>query len=648
MRMTIEKMSLENFKGCRQLEIIFNADKTEIKGANGTGKTTIADAFSWLMFNKDSHGNAPGSDNFHEKPLDENGNEKHNLDTTVAIDCMLDGHRFDLKRTQSENWVKKRGNAEATFQGNVSTYWINGVETKLSDFKQRIAAIADEEVFRLVGSLSAFNQLEWKKRRAQLLTLSGEDVDGELLSRSEYRALADEVGQRGVSVDELKKVLNDQRKKLNDELKMLPVRIDEAKKSLPALTAQQIKDAEYIVKDTKETMETVRSALAELKAGNSDAPSRQHILALEQELVSLKRQMWSELAASSRNAKAAEEAATAKLKTYSDQLSRGRVFEQTYQEKVNRAVKQVEELRDKFKAVRDEKVDVGSTICPTCGQPMPGAMIEQIKAKADADRKERLNEIRRRGTEAAQAEREAREALSEQSATNAETERLMREAQEERTRLMAECKAVPSEPDFTSEPRYAELVKEIADAKAEQSGVSEDEKIVQYDKRLNQLQETLDRAQATLAQRDSGRETEQRIKMHEARQQEVGAQLSETENLIILLERFVTDRCGALEDSINSHFPTLRWKLFDTQINGGIVDCCECMIPCDGSLVSYSSANTAAQINADVEIVNVLSEHYDVEVPLFVDNKERVNVLADTDSQLITLSVSADSELTIE
>ena len=210
MRMTIERMKLENFKGCRELEINFNADKTEIKGANGTGKTTIADAFTWVLFNKDSHGNAPGSDNFHEKPLDELGQECHNLDTTVTLDCTLDGHRFDLKRTQAENWVKKRGNADATFQGNVSTYWINGVETKLSDFKQRIAAIADEEVFRLIGSLSAFNALEWKKRRAQLLSLSGVDIDGEMLARPEYRPLADEVGQRGITVDDLKKVLTDQ------------------------------------------------------------------------------------------------------------------------------------------------------------------------------------------------------------------------------------------------------------------------------------------------------------------------------------------------------------------------------------------------------------------------------------------------------
>ena len=203
MRLTLNRMVLDNFKGCKHMEIDFSEGRTEITGANATGKTTIVDAFCWVLWNKNASGDAPGSDNFREKPLDEDGNEIHDLETTVELNCKLDGSAFDLKRKQTENWVKKRGSVDAQFQGNVSTYWINGVETRKQDFDQRIKALADGETMRLIGSLSAFNHLEWKKRRQQLLDLADANVDGELLQRDEYRPIADEIAERNITPDEL-------------------------------------------------------------------------------------------------------------------------------------------------------------------------------------------------------------------------------------------------------------------------------------------------------------------------------------------------------------------------------------------------------------------------------------------------------------
>lgn len=107
------------------------------------------------------------------------------------------------------------------------------------------------------------------------------------------------------------------------------------------------------------------------------------------------------------------------------------------------------------------------------------------------------------------------------------------------------------------------------------------------------------------------------------------------------------DRCSALEASINARFPSVRWKLFDIQINGGIVDVCTCMIPCDSGLVAYESANTAAQVHADCEIIDMLSRHYDVSIPLFIDNAERCNSLPEMDSQTIELYVSTDESLSV-
>lgn len=646
MKLILERMVLENFKGIRHLDINFSADTTSISGANGTGKTSIVDAFCWVLFNKNANGDAPGSDNFREKPLDENGQTIHNLDTTVELYCTLDGQRFDLKRTQVENWVKKRGNAEATFQGNVSTYWINGVETKQADFKARIKAIADDDVMLLIGSLSAFNMLEWRKRRQQLLNLVDTDVDGELLARDEYRRIADEIAQRNISPDDLRKVLADQRKAIGNELKMLPVRIDEAKKSAPQFKPHEIEDAEYIIADTKKDIEKIEQQIIDARAQSGEGVGRSAVLAIEQECISIKRRILDEHEAGRRKVMAEADAASETFRRLSAQLADAKKNAESGDSRLDAARKQLEALRADYMETKRKPVAV-SDVCPTCGQPLPAERVDEIRKAAEANRRSELLTMAERGKSAA-AEVERLEKQREGYAKEvADLERRSKAAQEAREAAQAAVRDYPEYPDEEASKALSEAEARL-DAARESLNASPDEKVRELTERKRELLAIIDRNNQVLTRRDVAKDNEARIKAYEARQAELGAQLSETENMIVTMEKFVQDRCAALEDSINDHFPTVRWKLFDMQINGGIVDACMCMIDCDGTLVPYESANTAAKINADIEIVNVLSDHYDIRMPLFVDNSERINVLADTESQLIALAVSTDEKLTIK
>lgn len=645
MKLELREIRISNFKGVREMTIDFSGPRTQITGANGTGKTTIADAFSWVLFNKDSAGNAPGSKDFREKPLDDDGREIHNLETSVELFCTLDGQRFDLKRTQAENWVKKRSSSEATFQGNVSTYWINGVEVKLQDFKARIAAIASEDVFRLVGVLSTFNAMDWKKRRQQLLNLVDEDVDSELLARDEYRPLADAVAQQNVSVDDYRKVAADQRKRINDELRSLPIRIDEAKKSLPTFGPREVHDAEYIVADSRKDIEKIDQMIAEVKAGSDDTAKRTELVHAESDLIMLKRRAMDDLMAGKRELQAQLNSEIDDARKVSARLSDARLDLDRAEKKHQRAAENRDELLAKYAELKSAKTDV-STTCPTCGQPLPEDMVAKAAEKAEADRREAMAGVKADGAVARKTMDEAAQEIEEHKAHIAELESKSETSMQRRKALEEKLRTYPSEPDYEAVTGYAELVEKITSLRSD-AGRSPDERLHGLEERKRDLQGIIDRNSVIIAKRDAGIETEKRIEVYEKRQGELAQQLDDTDRMIALVEKFVQDRCGALEASINAKFPTVRWKLFDQQINGGIADTCECMIPCASGLVDYGAANTAAQINADVEIVNVLSHHYDVEVPLFVDNAERINDLAHTDTQLITLAVSTDPSLKI-
>ncbi len=99
-------MRIQNFKGCKDKTIDFG-DKTRISGANATGKTTIFDAFTWLLFGKDSL----GSSDFDIRPLDADGKMVDNIEISVESKISVDGNEYELKKFQKQKWVKKRGPA---------------------------------------------------------------------------------------------------------------------------------------------------------------------------------------------------------------------------------------------------------------------------------------------------------------------------------------------------------------------------------------------------------------------------------------------------------------------------------------------------------------------------------------------------------
>ena len=649
MRMILKAMHIANFKGITALDVEFGAACTRISGSNGAGKSTIADAFSWVLFNKDSHGNAPGSDSFHEKPLDEHGQERHNLDTSVELDCLIDGRRYCLKRVQRESWVKKRGSAVASFSGNVSSYFINDVEVKQSEFKSRISQIVDEQIFMLLGTLKAFNQLDWRKRREQLVSLSDIDVDAQLLATPEFADIARELEERNITVDELRKVLSDQRKRINDELKMMPVRIDEARAAITEHTDEEIADAHYIIKDAQDTIARIDRQIAEAGSAASSSEAARQKIELQMQVAQLRQKV---LDAYSADKQALFETA----QKLTDTASKLKLQLRGAQDKLHllasqlvKATQERDALRDEYRKAKDAPLGVeAGQACPTCGQVMPSAMIDELLCKAKQRRKDACDLISVKGKE---CKARCEEIQAQIDAVNADIALLPMtydEAQKAADEAMEKLRSYPKEPDYSAEPCIAELEAQIADIQPDAAAPSVQDKVKALEERRAELQAKIADKQRMLAQYEASQQTRERLKAHEARQAELGVQMSRTELLIELLEQFIQERCMRLEDSINSHFNSVRWKLFDTQINGGIVDTCVAMIPCNGAFVSYETANTAAQINACIEIIDALGAHYDVRVPLFIDGAESVINIEDADTQMITLSVSNNPVLTID
>lgn len=650
MNVRIQKMTIENFKGVKNLEIQFDGQNTVIYGDNATGKTSLFDAFLWLLFGKDSSDRS----DFGVKPYDENGQEIHNLETVVEANLEIDGLKVaTLKHLLKENWVKKNGQSEQVFSGNLHKYWINGISHSASDYEKFVAGIAPKKIFPLITNPMAFNTLKWQDRRDVLLKLCPVDIDSNLFTRPEYAGLAEEIAQRGTDIYGLKKLKREQKSRDDKEIEQIPVRIAELQRLMDPAMEQKYQEA-------LEKQEFLEEALAALSAGTDDGSSAiatmkaisSEVMRLEAKLqntlikltsdrMNTKLKISQELAALRGKLRMSQQSIAANTNTKGEAEAYRTSLEAT-----------IADLRSQWYATAEEpfvEPEVSET-CPNCGQIMPEGMRESVieaHRKVFEERKEqKLEQLTEDGVRAndkiAVVNERIKACQSNIDRVNAEVDSL--NGQIETTE--AELRMYETEPDFSKHPLVLQMQEQIEDKKAELEDAKDaiDPSIDAAAERRKQISQQLQDVKAVISAKQQQDSIAQRICELENRQQQLGIQIAATEQELIRIDSFVTERCKALEESINALFPTVQWKLFDVQINAGIKDTCVCMI----GGVPFPDANNAAKINAGLEIIDVLSRFYGASVPVFVDNAESVNDLRRIEGQRIALTVSHDPALKVE
>ena len=207
----IKRLALENFKCHNSLVLELNGKNASIYGDNATGKTSIYDALTWLLFGKDARGN--GEKNIEIKPLDLTGAVKdHRAITSVEAVFMVNDDEISLRRTLQEVWSTKRGSTEPTYDGNTSEYFVDGVPCKKFAFSAKVDELVSEDLFRMLTRVSYFaGEMPWQDRREVLFRVAGTMSDVQILETREDFAPSLE-GLGPLSVDDFKKTLRSERR----------------------------------------------------------------------------------------------------------------------------------------------------------------------------------------------------------------------------------------------------------------------------------------------------------------------------------------------------------------------------------------------------------------------------------------------------
>ncbi len=648
--MKLLKLTLSNFKGIKSFTLDAQGHNANVFGDNGTGKTTLYDAFLWLLFDKDSN----NKKDFAIKTLTKDGSEIHGLEHAVEGQFEIDGRALTLTKTYMEVWTKKRGSAEKTFTGHTTDYCIDSVPVKKKEYEARIAEITDENAFRLLTNPAYFNEhLDWQQRRKILLDVCG-DITDEMVIASD-KSLADLPAiLEGRKLDDHKKVIAARRAKINDELKKIPVRIDEVERSLPDINDG---NADTLLADMarlKADIKAKEQELSRIESGGEIAEKVVQLRQLEAELIQIKNNCQGKTSQIIAEKTRELNVIKSELADMDGQLRQQNRVVDNNDKLIERYEAELEAARERwFKVDARQFTHDHTETCPTCGQGLPQDQITAAREKALADFNQRkAMEIELINSDGKNLAEKKQELLAQNKAARELMQRLndeMSAYREQADQLQTLIENLTHDANiYKEDPAYIAKTKEIDAIRLTIDRLKGDNAaaVAAAQHEIRSLNAALHSVMSQLAKYDQAQQGKERIAELADQERDLAAEYERLEKELFLTEQFIRAKVAMLEEKINSRFQYARFKLFDVQINGGLSEVCETTY---GGVPYGSGLNNGARINVGLDIINTLSGHYGFTAPIFVDNREAVTKLIDANTQIIGLIVSEkDKALRVE
>ncbi|MBD1223259.1 AAA family ATPase [Virgibacillus halodenitrificans] len=641
----LSNIILTNFKGIKHFELNVSGNNVRIFGDNATGKTTLFDAFVWLLFDKDSQ----NKKDFQIKTL-LNGKPISKLDHEVEATLLIDGEQLTLKKLYKEKWTKKRGSSTADFTGHTTDYYVNGVPSKKKEYEEKVASIVDEGIFKLLTNPAYFNeQLKKDEKRNLLLEIAGNVTEEEVINNNpELEKLKNILN--GNSIEDHKKIIAAKRKDINKELDRIPIRIDEIHRGLPDTNGLNKEQLTQRLQDISEQSDEKYALINDIRGGSEVNAKRQKLSEIDLQISNVK---------NDHTQQGQEEVYKLKSRLQEEQsnvsILKSKVSTLDQRKRMNESsIKELEErmtmLREEWTQKNSEEFDHESSCeCPTCGQGLPEEQLEEVKSNFNRNKSKLLETIQGKGMEAKQKADALKQENESIAIEISKIDDQISAKETEVSKLQNKLTAAESEvKPITENASYNQLMqdRQAVEQQIDELQSSVEQEVQKVQQEIQELKEKQNSLSTDLNALKESERAHSRIAELEQKENELGEEYERLEHELYLTEEFVKTKVNLLEEKINNKFEYARFNLFRTNINGGLEEICETTF----KGVPYSSGlNNAARINVGLDIINTLSKHYGVQAPIFVDNAESVTKLIDIDAQVISLVVSeGDKELRID
>lgn len=661
MRILFKRVTIKNFKGVKDITIEFNGTITEILGANHTGKTTTADAIHWVLFGK----NSEGATVFGIDPKDEDNHIIHHLENSVELEMTAGDKDITLLKVRRENWTKPKGRDEEVLESHTTDCYIDGDKYTIKDYAQRISELIPEGLFRAITNPAYFPSLKADDQRLLLVKMVGERSLEEVAMDSErsddFKTLLKKMG--GQDLKEYRQHLSYRMKEIKKDIDAIPFRIEENTQALQKLNPATDfsflrKRIDEIEKGIANYDELLKDSTAVLNQWyDKRMAQRKRVL----DARTRKQEAAEAVERKNRQARMERENQVAESQRTVNTLQRELATTESDIKDYGRMMEKIEMKMDAFRkdwaAVEDETFsweETGdNTTCPTCGQHLPEDQIAAIKEKAERDFNTRhmaaQDELDKRAVELKKSKNDTEALLASTRDKKKQLEADLSTAMEYLNgakMVQAAELSVEDDEAWQKANTEAQAEQEILDKMTEQERAASqsaetDTKKIEESKR--ELMERRDSLRDELAQEGQIADRKERIKELEDRQVKLNQQLTDLEQEDTCAESLEHATIEDLETRVNKLFTMVRFKMFETQLNGNTKP--TCVLTMHG--VPYQDLSNSEKINAGIDLINAMAKFNDTYAPIVVDNAESINEVMPSDSQQILLIVSRDPQLTV-
>lgn len=646
-KVILKQISFLNFKGFREFKITFNDDVTSVFGKNGTGKTTIFDGFTWLLFGKDSQDRKQ----FNIKTLDENGKVIPKLPHEVSATIEDNGETIELCRRLKEKWVKRRGQVDEEFIGNEEERLYNNVPMSVKEWNEKISQICSEEIFKYITNPKHFVSQKTDVQRKMLFQMAGEISDSEIAKgNKDFTSLLESLS--GKTMEEYKKEIQAKKKRIKSEIEFIPARIDERKRDLAEIVEPDYNAIEASIKEKSEKKKKIEEKMFDAIKHNDSIKKMYDDLFneswnLNTRKLQLEKDIEDKLMEEYREFMQKKSAIESEISIQKDNVENLSKRKETLDKTLEDMKNYRYQLIDEWKRINDSEITFSENdfVCPTCKRPLDVDDIEKRKNELienfNLDKARRLEENNRKGQG---LKRMMEESIEKMSSIDEEIKSAFDEI--ERLKSLDEYRmgmANPSESGMVrktieSNEEYIQLLEEIAvtDNKLKELSDCKSVSFESQKEEISSLSSEINDLMLKLSVRERVEAIKERIIELESNYKKGAQELVELERIEFCMDQFSKAKTEAVENRINGMFSFVKFKMYEQQINGGEVETCEAT----ANGIPYSSQNNAMKINMGIDIINAICKYVGITAPIIVDNAESVNEIIPTQSQLIKLVVT--------